>query len=65
MRVRAGGDDYVTKPFNIKEVILRIKAQLKRGLLVNMKNENSIYNFGDVVINEDSTRIKKGELVLL
>ncbi len=64
--LEAGGDDYVTKPFNIKEVILRIKAQLKRGLLVNMKNENSIYNFGDVVINEDTGEvIKKGELVSL
>lgn len=26
-----GGDDYITKPFNIKEVILRIKAILKRS----------------------------------
>lgn len=25
-----GGDDYITKPFNIKEVVLRIKAVLKR-----------------------------------
>ena len=31
-----------------------------------MKNENSIYNFGDVVINEDTGEvIKKGELVSL
>jgi DNA-binding response OmpR family regulator len=26
-----GGDDYITKPFSVKEVVLRVKAILKRG----------------------------------
>jgi len=33
-----GGDDYITKPFSIKEVIVRIKAVLKRGKAKNGKS---------------------------
>ena len=29
--LEVGGDDYVTKPFNIKELVLRAKSQLRRS----------------------------------
>lgn len=59
--LEVGGDDYVTKPFNIKELVLRAKSQLRRSTPEkNIKKEN-IYTFGDVYINEDTGEIKKGE----
>lgn len=58
--LEAGGDDYVTKPFNIKEVVLRVKSQLKRG---NIGNEikSRIYKFGSIIINEETGEVKNGE----
>jgi len=32
MGLRAGADDYLTKPFNVDELVLRIRAILRRGL---------------------------------
>lgn len=36
---KAGADDYVTKPFSIEELVLRIKAILKRGKVTDLTNE--------------------------
>ncbi|KLE15345.1 response regulator transcription factor [Clostridium sp. C8] len=58
--LEAGGDDYVTKPFNIKEVVLRVKSQLRRGSLVSEIKTN-IYTFGNISINEETGEVKKGE----
>ncbi len=47
-----GGDDYISKPFSIKEVVARIKAILKRG---TMKKEDS----NQIVFNELKVDIGK------
>lgn len=60
--LEAGGDDYVTKPFNIKEVILRIKAQLRRNSynpLENHEKQNTL-TFGDITVNEGNGEVSKG-----
>ncbi|MDD4143861.1 MAG: response regulator transcription factor [Prolixibacteraceae bacterium] len=44
-----GGDDYISKPFSIKEVIARIKAILKRG--VNADTDIDHINFKDLRAN--------------
>ena len=51
-----GADDYVTKPFSVRELILRVKAVLKRG---NAKSENLEVQrqFGDLVIDVDSHEV--------
>ena len=51
-----GADDYVTKPFSVRELILRIKAVLKRG---NSKSENLEVQrqFGDLVIDVESHEV--------
>lgn len=45
-----GGDDYISKPFSIKEVIVRIKALLKRAKSEN-PDENEVLNFKNLEIN--------------
>lgn len=56
--LEAGGDDYVTKPFNIKEVVLRVKSQLKRGM-INTKPKRKLYSFGNIYINEETGEVIK------
>ena len=56
MGFELGADDYVTKPFSVKELILRVKAVLKRGNkkkdLVEVERQ-----FGDLVIDVDSHEV--------
>lgn len=60
-----GADDYVTKPFSVRELILRIKAVLKRG--DNKKDIVEIdRQFGDLKIDIDSHEVYvDGDLVNL
>ena len=36
-----GADDYVTKPFSVRELILRVKAILKRGVSTEIQTDNA------------------------
>ena len=51
-----GADDYVTKPFSVRELILRVKAMLKRGIkksdVVEVERQ-----FGDLKIDVDSHEV--------
>ena len=44
-----GADDYVTKPFSLKEVTARVKALLRR--VDDYQEEMSVYRFGDVELD--------------
>lgn len=52
-----GADDYITKPFNIREVTSRIKAILRR---VNPapKKDNDIFVSGDIILDYNFRRVK-------
>ena len=49
---RAGGDDYITKPFSMEELLLRIHAVLRRSLKAD-KHPKSIYNLGKSIFDFD------------
>lgn len=44
-----GGDDYISKPFSIKEVIARVKAILKRG--INESGSSNIYKVNELELD--------------
>jgi two-component system alkaline phosphatase synthesis response regulator PhoP len=44
-----GADDYVTKPFSIRELLARVKAVLRRAHTI--PKEQDRYSFGDVEVN--------------
>jgi len=46
-----GGDDYLKKPFNMNELILRVKALLKRS---GVLDENRILRYRDITIDTSS-----------
>lgn len=55
-----GADDYVTKPFSIRELIARVKAVLRRGHTVPRDNDR--YAFGDAEVDLRSCRVtRKGK----
>jgi len=53
-----GGDDYLTKPFNIEEFLLRIKLLIKRGSVSsNSKIKLSVYTLGEFEIHFNSFEV--------
>ena len=50
--LEAGADDYLTKPFHLKELLLRVKGMLKRkSWYSNLASANPVYELGKVKIN--------------
>ncbi|QUR70006.1 two-component system response regulator TcrX [Mycobacterium spongiae] len=61
----AGGDDYVTKPFSIEEVVLRLRALLRRTGVTTIDSGAQLV-VGDLVLDEDSHEVMRaGEPVSL
>ena len=55
----AGGDDYVTKPFSLEEVVLRLRALLRRTGVTSETGGAKIV-VGDLVLDEDSHEVTRG-----
>jgi len=52
-----GADDYVTKPFSIRELLARVKAVLRRAKTVPKDQER--YSFGEVEVNLKSCQVSR------
>ncbi|MCV7380355.1 DNA-binding response regulator [Mycobacterium alsense] len=61
----AGGDDYVTKPFSIEEVVLRLRGLLRRTGVTTVDSGAQLV-VGDLVLDEDSHEVTRaGEPISL
>lgn len=49
--LEAGADDYVTKPFQLRELIARLRAVLRRTQLGGAKEDEEVLRVGDLVVN--------------
>ena len=61
-----GGDDYVTKPFSLDEVLARIRAVLRRSQGIRTVQEAPRLVFADIELDEESHEVlKAGQLISL
>ena len=59
-----GGDDYVTKPFSLEEVVARIRAVLRRtgvGATVEPAPSTSRLTYADLVLDDDTHEVWEGD----
>ena len=57
-----GGDDYVTKPFSLEEVVARVRAILRRSGRV-VEGEPSL-TYADLVMDDDAHQVRRGGEVI-
>jgi DNA-binding response OmpR family regulator len=70
MGFSAGADDYVVKPFSNMELLMRVKAILRRNVRNGMPMEKELPEkkhqipFGDLVLDMDNQSVMRGEMVV-
>jgi two-component system, OmpR family, response regulator len=55
----AGGDDYVTKPFSLEELVARLRALMRRAGAQRVQS-SSVLVVGDLELDEDSHEVSRG-----
>ncbi len=58
-----GGDDYVTKPFSLEEVVARIRAVLRRTR-GDAEQDSLVLTFEDLELDEDSHEVRRAGQVI-
>ena len=59
-----GADDYMTKPFSIRELSARIKANLRRTIIETPEQSENIITSGELTINTERYEVqKKGKVI--
>ncbi|MBA4149975.1 MAG: response regulator transcription factor [Verrucomicrobia bacterium] len=58
-----GADDYVTKPFGLRELLARIHALLRRTSVKESGNEDAQFQIGSVTIDSKTFQLRRGKTV--
>jgi two-component system OmpR family response regulator len=63
--ITAGGDDYVTKPFSLEEVLARLRGLLRRAGITRARGDTGLV-VGDLAMDEEAREVRRGgELIEL
>jgi two-component system OmpR family response regulator len=63
--ITAGGDDYVTKPFSLEEVLARLRGLLRRAGITRARGDTDLVA-GDLTMDEEAREVRRGgELIEL
>jgi two-component system OmpR family response regulator len=57
-----GGDEYITKPFSMEELVVRTRAILRRANM--LRRDSAILQFEDLALHEEHHEVRRGETVL-
>jgi two-component system, OmpR family, response regulator len=57
--ITAGGDDYVTKPFSLEEVLARLRGLLRRAGMTRTSSGTEL-TVGDLTMDEDAREVRRG-----
>lgn len=52
-----GADDYITKPFSMRELLARVKANIRRQVMEETKGEDEVKNLGELKINPRNNEV--------
>jgi DNA-binding response OmpR family regulator len=65
--LKLGADDFVSKPFDVNEVLARVEAQLRRFMVFSKAEEDkSMLKHKDLILNSETMEVKvKGKLLSL
>jgi two-component system OmpR family response regulator len=62
----AGGDDYVTKPFSLEELVARLRGLIRRSSVVVADSTDPLLRVGELVLDEESYEVRRdGRLIEL
>jgi two-component system OmpR family response regulator len=57
-----GGDDYVTKPFSLEEIVARVRALLRRNQLTEL--DDGLLRYADLALDDDAHEVTRaGDLI--
>jgi two-component system, OmpR family, response regulator len=56
-----GGDDYVTKPFSLEELVARLRGLIRRSNISALEATDSFIQLGNLSLDEDTYEVRRGE----